>query len=110
MIAENAQRLREALLLLDFSPEELADLSQDELRILAAIPYLPPPVSAGGRVGDPLRPRHRQMLAALLSDHRRPRIARPAVVSRRRTAIGPRGVRRRRSSGGTGPPDDPEPI
>lgn len=107
MIAENEQRLREALLLQDFSPEELAGLTQDELRILAATPYLPPMVLGADRVGDSLGAQQQQLLAALRIHTRRPRTITAAQQRQRRSSVGRRSPRRHPRSSAA-PPDHSE--
>lgn len=78
---DQERRLREALLLLNFSPEELATLSPEELRILAATPYTLPPADP---TSDPLRPHHYACLNALREAARRPRGITRARQHRRR--------------------------
>jgi hypothetical protein len=65
MSDDTEQRLREALLSQSFSPEELAALSRDAIRILASLPYAP---MASPMRRDPgaLSPSYQAALADLL--------------------------------------------
>lgn len=103
MIAENEQRLIEALLLLSFSPEELAPLSREEIRILAAAPYAPLPTAAAELGGEPLGAQYRRMRELMLAAHRRSRPITPAQQKRRRRSA-------RRCAAPAPPPSDPEPT
>lgn len=116
MIAENEQRLMEALLLLSFSPQELAPLSREEIRILAAVPYVPVPVSAEERERGSLHPKYRQVLEAMLASLSLPSTITLAQQKRRRRGIvsanhtRQRGYRSRDSNDNLELPQDPDPI